>query len=358
MRAMKYSIVIATYNRATELERTLDSLANLVVDSAWELIVVDNNSTDETSRLVAEKARSYPVALALVHERQQGRSAALNTGIRLARGRIIATTDDDVRVPGGWLETAAAALDSWSCDYVGGRVLPLWGGERPAWLPDRGSRQWAVVALLDYGDRPFEFRERVPLGVNMAFRREAFDRAGGWSTELGRKAGTLLGQEVREWCVRARAAGVRGFYVPGMVVHHVVARDRLNKRYFRRWFYWRGISRAMLYARAGLDMEAPQQTRLDFTKVPHVLGVPRYLYRTCAASVRDLARALARGDEVAAFEHELWLWFFAGILRQRWKDQRTRRTATTGRWSGASVPSQDRVSTVSAESSSSRPRGA
>ena len=125
-----------------------------------------------------------------------------------------------------------------------------------------------MIALLDYGPEPVEFGARVPLGVNMAFKRDAFDRAGLFDPNTGRRAGTLLGQEVREWCIRARQAGVRGFYVPEMVLEHIIPADRLCKRYFRRWFYWRGISRALLYERAGLDMEAPEQTLLDFAKVP------------------------------------------------------------------------------------------
>ena len=64
-----------------------------------------------------------------------------------------------------------------------------------------------------------------------------------------------------------------------MVVRHIIPASRLNKKYFRRWFYWRGISRAKLYASAGLDMEAPEDPTLDFRTVPHVFGVPRYLYR-------------------------------------------------------------------------------
>jgi len=178
-----------------------------------------------------------------------------------------------------------------------------------------------VIALLDYGDRPLEFGAKVPLGVNMAFRRGAFERAGLFDPHTGRKAGTLLGQEVREWCIRARAAGVRGFYAPHLALRHIIPASRLNKRYFRRWFYWRGISRAMLYEQRGLDMEAPERTPLDRAFVPHVLGVPRYLYRRALASVRDSVLAALRGDELAAFDHELWVWFFAGIVRQRWKDR-------------------------------------
>jgi len=319
---MIYSVVIATYNRAADLRDTLVSLAGLRPNGPWEVIVVDNNSTDDTRQVVEAAAPGFPAPLRYLFEREQGRSPALNAGIRVARGDIIVTTDDDVRVEPDWLDRAAAGLDRLGCEYVGGRVLPIWGGPRPAWLPNRGGKHWAVIALLDYGPEPIEFGARVPLGVNMAFRRSAFDRAGLLDPNTGRKAGTLLGQEVREWCIRARAAGVRGFYVPEMVVQHIIPASRLNKQYFRRWFYWRGISRARLYARSGLDMEAPERTTIDFRTVPHIFGVPRYLYRKALASIVTWVTAALRGDAVASFDHELWVWFFAGIVRQRWLEFR------------------------------------
>jgi len=321
---MKYSIVIATYNRAADLRQTLQSLARLRPDGPWEVIVVDNHSPDATRQVVEEAAQSFPVELRYVFESEQGRSPALNTGIRAAQGEIIATTDDDVRVPEDWLNRAAAGLAALACDYVGGRVLPLWGARRPAWIPNHGGKQWAVIALLDYGPQPIEFGSRVPLGVNMAFARRAFERAGGFDPKTGRRAGTLLGQEVREWCIRAKKAGLRGFYIPELWLEHVIPADRLRKAYFRRWFYWRGISRALLYERAGLDMEAPEQTTLDFSTVPHIAGVPRYLYRKALSHLLGWLRATCRRDLVAAFDHETWLWFFAGILKQRWKDSRPR----------------------------------
>src|SRR5512141_1560320 len=142
---MKYSIVIATYKRAPDLRETLASLARLQPDGPWEVIVVDNNSPDDTRTVVEEAARTFPVDLRYLFEREQGRSPALNAGIRAARGGIIATTDDDVRVPADWLNRAAEGLQRLGCDYVGGRVLPIWGGPRPAWLPNHGGRQWAGV---------------------------------------------------------------------------------------------------------------------------------------------------------------------------------------------------------------------
>ena len=113
---MKYSVVIATYNRCQDLRDTLGSLAALRPDATWEVIVVDNNSTDTTRVVVEEAAPSFPAPLRYVFEREQGRSPALNAGIRQARGTIVVTTDDDVRVESDWLNRAAEALDTLNCD--------------------------------------------------------------------------------------------------------------------------------------------------------------------------------------------------------------------------------------------------
>jgi glycosyltransferase involved in cell wall biosynthesis len=319
---MKFSVIIATYNRAEELAKTLESLKKLESSDPWEVIIVDNNSPDNTREVVLQAVERFPVPLRYLMEKEQGRCAALNAGIRAAAGKILAITDDDVRVDPHWLVNAERALQTLNCDYVGGKALPIWSGKLPDWMPNRGGKHWGVIALLDYGLEPVEFGEqKVPLGVNMVFRRECFERAGLWDNNIGRKAGTLLGQEVREWSQRGRAAGLRGFYSPDLIVHHVIPEDRLTKRYFRKWFYWHGISRAILYQNNRLDMESPESTVLDFSKVPHVAGVPRYLFRTCIKKVFSIWSAVLKRDAIARFEDELWIWFFAGIVRQRWKDR-------------------------------------
>jgi glycosyltransferase involved in cell wall biosynthesis len=323
--SMDFSIIIPTYNRADELRETIRSIAKLDVVGDWELVVVDNKSPDHTRSVVEQESASFPARLRYLFEPEQGRYAALNTGIRAAEGRIIATTDDDARVEVDWLKTAAAGLERLGCDYVGGKVRPIWKGARPRWLPDRPGRHWAVLALQDHGDQPIEFGVNGvpwPLGINTATKRDAFERIDLFDNRLGRKAGTLRNQAQREWHLRARAAGLRGFYVPEMVVHHVVEADRLKKEYFRRWYYWHGISRAILFTKLGVDMDSPDQSRLDYSKIPQIAGVPRYMYRTLAKHGIDLGRARLRGDAVAAFEHELWLCFFAGILKQRWADRK------------------------------------
>jgi glucosyl-dolichyl phosphate glucuronosyltransferase len=318
---MKVSVVIPTYNRAEELRATLQSLANVAHPGAWEVIVVNNNSTDHTASLLEQATEAYPVPLRALHEQIQGRSAALNTGVLAAHGDVIALTDDDIRFDRNWLVEAVAGVDRFNGEYIGGKILPLWPPTtRPSWSSMESARQRSVLGLVDYGNEAFPFDNRPPVGGNMAMRRDVIERVGLWNNDIGRKAGTLLGQEQREWCIRARRAGLRGVYVPEMLVHHVVPSSRLTRKYFYRWFYWHGVSRALLYSTMGLDMESPERQDLDFARVPHIAGIPRYLYRTTLRSVGSLITKRLRGEVVASFDEELWLCTFAGMLMQRWRD--------------------------------------
>jgi glucosyl-dolichyl phosphate glucuronosyltransferase len=343
---MRYTVLIATYNRAASLRDTLRDLARQTTADPWELVVVDNNSTDATRVVVEEETRRFPVALRYLFEGVQGKPAALNTGLAAARGSIISFIDDDMRAEPDWLERTGQAFDRFGCDYVGGKVLPIWQGARPHWLSEKPSRQWGVIGIADYSPVVVPFGTRTlppPMGGNMACRRDAFERAGMWDNRFGRHGSTLRGQEQREWYLRAVAAGLRGYYVPELVTYHLIPGARLTKGYFRRWYYWSGISRARLYDKLGIDMEAPDDSRLDFRRVPHVAGVPRYMYRTALTTARDVVRAVVKGDSAAAFDHELWMWFFGGVIRQRWRDRHHRpefiSDGMTGRSEHSTVPS-------------------
>ena len=318
---MKFSVLIPTYNRSGELRKTLQSLSELSGKVDWEVIVVDNNSNDDTREVIDETARTFPVELRYLFEREQGKPAALNSGMAIAHGDVIAFTDDDHRFEPDWLEQAALGLERFKCDYVGGKILPLFEGRCPRWLTTSSGRHRSVIGMADYGAEAHEFADRPAMGGNLVVRRDAFSRVGLWDNRLGRRGKTLLGQEQREWCMRARAVGLRGFYIPEMVVYHIVPRERLEKKYFRRWFYWHGISRAILHENFGPDMEAPEDTVLDFSKVPRIAGVPRYMFRTFLTRLSEMAKATVKNDPARAFDEELWFWFFAGIFRQRWKNR-------------------------------------
>jgi hypothetical protein len=106
-----------------------------------------------------------------------------------------------------------------------------------------------------------------------------------------------------------------------MVVHHLVAPERLEKQYFRRWMYWHGISRAMLFRQSGFDMEEPELEYPPHAGERQFFGVPPHLIGKALRSMCSLAWQTVKGNAGVAFDHELWLCFFAGIVRQRWADR-------------------------------------
>jgi len=321
---MDISIIICTTNRANDLRDTLASLARVNRPGRVELLVVDNGSVDETKAVVEEAAKSYPFSLRYLYEAEPGKYAALNAGIRASAGRIIAATDDDARFEADWLERAVDGLSRYGCEFVGGRVRPLWGGAKPEWLAEHNGLHTKVIALLDHGERVREFGRGIswPLGVNVAYRRDVFERVGLFDNRLGRKAGTLRNQAQREWHLRARAVGARGFYIPDMLVHHLVVAERLEKQYFRRWLYWHGISRAMLFQQRGFDMEEPELEHPPHAGEAQIFAVPVHLYWKALRMLRSFVWHMLTRDYAEAFEYELWLCFFAGVVRQRWADRR------------------------------------
>ncbi|MGH9370181.1 MAG: glycosyltransferase [Vicinamibacterales bacterium] len=311
------TILICTYNRAGYLADTLDSLARLAPHPgfSWDVLVVDNNSADDTHAVVENRIGRFPVRLHYLFEGRQGKSHALNTGLSAARAAIIVLTDDDVNVAPGWLEEAVRPLLArMDIDYTGGPVMPIWGAPRPAWLNEKGNLG-GTIAVKDHGAEVFVFEDRLksPLGVNMAVRRQLIERIGGFRPDLGRNGKSLLGQEQAEFFYRTRAAGARGLYIPAMVVGHVVPASRLTHGYFRRWWYWKGVSHARVHRLHGRT-----ELGLDLQRLPRLFGVPRFLFGNCLRNAIGWIRALLRSDAARRAEHWLAVVYAAGYCREIW----------------------------------------
>jgi glycosyltransferase involved in cell wall biosynthesis len=320
---MHASVLIATYNRARLLDETLASIARVRVAPSflWDVIVIDNNSTDDTRAVVERHQQTFGVPVRYLFEGRQGRSSALNAGIAAAQARVLVFTDDDVKVAEGWLEAATTPILAGEVAYTGGPVRPIWEVPPPAWLDLTRGDLWGTIAIQDHGSTRLSYDDarKVPLGANMAVRREAFDAVGGFRADLGRSGGrVVMGQEVPEWLIRARRAGFRGAYVPAMEVHHHIPAARLTRGYFRRWWFGKGVSRAALER-----MQPLTEHGVDLTVTPHVLGVPRYMYGTLVRDLIGLLRETVRRRPAAAFRHEMGIAFFAGYFRARWKEPRS-----------------------------------
>jgi len=308
------TVLICTFNRASLLGETLDTLAASDARGlAWNVIVVDNNSSDETRQVVTSRIGGFPVPLRYLFEPRQGKSNALNAGLAATAAALIVFTDDDVRVAAEWLAAACRPmLDSPAIDYTGGPVHPIWEQPCPGWLDSTRSDLWGTLAILDYGSEPFVFEERrrVPLGANMAVRRTLIDRIGGFDPRLGRTGTSLLGQEQAEFFCRSREKGARGLYVPEMVLYHHVPARRLTRRYFRQWWFWKGRSKARLEQRHPVT-----ELGLDLSRVVKIAGIPRFMFRSAFRDAIRWAAAAISFDAVARTRHEMMLWYFAGYAR-------------------------------------------
>jgi len=307
------TVLICTYNRCQLLGETLDAIARIRTTLGWEVVVIDNNSTDRTRAVVESRQAWFPAPLRYIFEPRQGNSFALNTGIAASHARIIAFTDDDVRVCEAWLEEGCAPMRSNpAIDYTGGPVHPIWEAPPPAWVDQTRSDLWGTLAMLDYGPASFVFeeRKRVPLGANMAVRRALFDRVGHFDTSLGRIGKSLRGQAQAEFFCRSRAAGARGLYVPAMAVDHHVPASRLTRRYFRRWWFMKGDGRQRLE-----QIHPTTELGIDLSHVSKIAGIPRFMYGSAVRDLGGYLRAVASGDRHGAVRHEMMLCFFAGYVR-------------------------------------------
>lgn len=250
------TILIATYNRAASLEGTLRTVAAQTADpAAWECVVVNNNSSDDTQARAEAFAAAHPaLCIRVVREPQQGLSPARNRGIAESRGAVVAFVDDDERLEAGFVDAYLDFFDAHpEALAAGGRVVAEYVAGRPRWMS--GFTEQPVANPTDWGDEVCAFPAgHIPAGGNMAFRREVFDRFGAFDPALGRTGTVLLGGEESDLFERLGRAGVRFWYVPGATIRHVIPPEKLTRDYFRRLCYNVGVSQRRRAERHGRSL--------------------------------------------------------------------------------------------------------
>jgi glucosyl-dolichyl phosphate glucuronosyltransferase len=301
------SVVMCTYNRAHLLSGAVDAVVGQKDPATppFELIVVDNNSTDST-RTVIERAETRDGRVRYLLETKQGLSHARNAGIAAARSPLIAFTDDDVRVGPDWLATIMDTVRAHpGVSVVGGKVLPIWPAPPPPWLT---PEHWGPLALVDYGERPVRVDTGNPLclvGANLAIVRGAFDRVGGFATDVQRVRDSVGSSEDHEFLLRLFGVGGHGIYDPRIVVHADVQPDRLERAYHRRWHTGHGHFHAVM-----------RQASLERSHTGRLFDVPAHMYRSAARDA-GWVKAKLHGDDADAFSREMRLRFFGGFFGTR-----------------------------------------
>lgn len=232
---MDASVIVCTYNRTESLRDTLHALKaqQSIAGRTWEVIVVDNNSQDDTPQVIADFQHEWP-RLRYEFQGEQGLSHARNHGIAAAHGNILLFTDDDVLPEPHWMEVTLTGLEKYHADACGGYIAPLWEVTPPPWLTER-FYGFLAVRTDRSDDYDITLPSQAPFGANMAFRREVFQKVGGFDTTRGRKGAVLASGEDGELFERILAAGLKAVFLGQSRVHHKVESFRLTKRYFRRW---------------------------------------------------------------------------------------------------------------------------
>jgi glycosyltransferase involved in cell wall biosynthesis len=299
---------MSTYNRGELLVDAVRSVLaqHPAITPAFELIVVDNNSTDATREIVLERFARLDGRVRYVFEPQQGLSYGRNAGIRAARAPLIAFIDDDLCAQPDWVAAMARAFcEHPEADVVGGRVLPLWPTDPPAWLT---RDHWAPLALVDHGEAPIVVTMEHPICLVAAgaCRREVFDAAGLFATDFQRVKDGIGSLEDHDFLLRVLRTGRKGVYDPRIIVHAQIQPDRLDRAYHRRWHTGHGHFHALL-----------RSEYIERTRAGTLFGVPAHLYRQALGDLFGWVRAMASRESGRAFHHEVRLRFFHGFFRTR-----------------------------------------
>jgi glycosyltransferase involved in cell wall biosynthesis len=241
---MFVTVAICTFNRAESLRLTLDSLVAMEIPSnlPWELLIVNNNSTDHTDDVIGEYVGRLPVRREF--ESRGGKSNALNRAIDVAKGDYIVWIDDDVLVDPGLLTAYAAAFRRWpEAAVFGGRIKPKYEAPVEKWVSESEAVLGGPYAIRDFGDQVLSLsaddEDHFPYGANWAVRTIE-QRAFRYDPELGPvPPNRLRYQEDTELVHRLLRSGATGYWIPDAMVEHRIGRNRQTVRYiadyYERW---------------------------------------------------------------------------------------------------------------------------
>jgi glycosyltransferase involved in cell wall biosynthesis len=230
------SVIICSYNRADYIIGAIESLYHQTLDkSRFEVLVVDNNSIDNTGDLVQDYIQTHhDIDLKYLTESNQGASFARNTGAAFARSPLLCFMDDDAIAEPHYLERILNFFpDHPDASGLGGRIIPKYIPAEPRWMSYHVS---SLVGNFNYSPELTVFKEgKYPLESNMIVRKKDFDQINGFNTLLPGVKGLLrIGGEGKDFFLRLQSLGNKVYYDPNIIVQHIVEVKKLTPHYMYR----------------------------------------------------------------------------------------------------------------------------
>lgn len=257
----------------------------------YEVIIVDNGSTDGTATLVDQLIATADLRVRYAYEPRNGLNAARDTGAKMAQGEMLAYLDDDAIADPRWLEYLSEGFAAFpNVEVVAGQVSLLFEDRRPHWLTAEAAGYLSSTGRFGTALR-FLTDEEYPVGANMAFLRTAWEKQGGFGNQLGRNAGSLRSNAEFELVYKIRQAGGKVLYTPRARVLHRVPPQRLTWNWFLRRSFWQGRSDAIW----DRSIQRAHCTNAVALLVTTLAGVGRHGWRAAAY--------LVNGETAQAFNH-------------------------------------------------------
>ncbi|WP_455624501.1 glycosyltransferase [Parabacteroides sp.] len=241
---MRLSVVICTYNRGKYLPLVLDSLKKQQYSfSSFEILLVNNNSTDQTDKIIQEYQQANPtLPLTYITEYNQGISYARNRGVTESTGDIIVFIDDDETVESNFLQNVDDFFTRYpDAGISAGPVIPVYESQKPQWLSHYTMR--LVTGAYQKGNQIKLLPPKDYPGTGHAcFRKALFLKYGAFDTSLGRKGNSLMGAEDKDFFLRLMHGGEKCYYLPSAKIYHHIPDNKLTNEHFKKLTYALGRS--------------------------------------------------------------------------------------------------------------------
>jgi glycosyltransferase involved in cell wall biosynthesis len=289
------SVVVPTRNRAAMLDDSLSSLSRQRSGTAYEVVVVDNGSSDATPDVI-RRWTDVDERFRAIREAEPGRSNAMNAGLKIARGRVVLFTDDDVVVEDGWIDAFDRFFERETAELViaGGPIVPVADDLEPwpAWVPDSSA---VDLGGLSHGDEERRLgRYEYLWGANMGIPRALVGTLGGWDPSIGRREEHRGTFEDIEYQDRVHRRGGEVWYLPHASIRHRIPRASVTPRRIVSVAFRRGrndISTARAFAPRGSASDPKPRTLVG--------GITRWAGATAALLAQTTAPRLDRARTAA-----------------------------------------------------------